>query len=88
MPRQVKTQPESIVLGQLLRELRTEKQWSQERFAEESGVHRNYVGGVERGEIVVSFTHLLRLAAALGVPASDLVRRYEERAAAAGGRAR
>ena len=79
MPRRVKKQtPEGAALGQLLRELRDEKQWSQERLAEEAGVHRNYVGGVERGEIVVSFTNLLRLADALGLRASELVARYEQ----------
>jgi transcriptional regulator with XRE-family HTH domain len=50
---------------------------SQESFAAQCGLHRTYVGGIERGERNVSFANLIRLAGALGVRPSELLVRYE-----------
>jgi transcriptional regulator with XRE-family HTH domain len=59
--------------------MREERGLSQEGFALEAGVHRTYVGGIERGERNPSFTSLLRLAAVLEVPPSVIIRAAEER---------
>jgi transcriptional regulator with XRE-family HTH domain len=45
---------------------------SQEALAAKAGIHRTYVGGVERGERNVGLKNILRLAAALGVHPRDL----------------
>jgi transcriptional regulator with XRE-family HTH domain len=47
---------------------------SQERLAEEASLHRTYVGSVERGERNVALRNILRLARALSVAPSDLLR--------------
>jgi transcriptional regulator with XRE-family HTH domain len=59
--------------------MREERGLSQEGFALEAGVHRTYVGGIERGERNPSFASLLRLAAVLDVPLSTIVKAAEKR---------
>ena len=56
-----------------LRLLRTAKGWSQERLAEEAGLHRTYIGAIERAERNISLKSLQRLAQALSVPVADLI---------------
>ena len=48
-------------------------QWSQEKLAEKSDLHRNYIGDIERGEENVSVDALMRIATALKVSLTDLV---------------
>ena len=60
------------VLGQRIRELRTEQGYSQEGFADKCGVHRTFMGTVERGESNLSFQNIVRVANTLGVPLSTL----------------
>ncbi len=64
-------------LGLAVKELRVTTGLSQEAFAGRCGLHRTYVGGIERGERNVSFANLLRIAAALGVEPSRLLAHYE-----------
>ena len=62
------------ILGENIRANRQRLKWSQEKLAEKSDLHRNYIGDIERGEENVSVDALKRIAAALKVQLSDLVR--------------
>ncbi len=68
--------------GAAVRRLRTLAGLSQDEYALACGVHRTYVGRVERGEANVTLESVARLARPLGLPASALVRAAEETAAA------
>ena len=56
-----------------LRSERLAQRLSQEDLAELSGLHRTYVGSVERGERNVSIDNMERLAGALRVDVVDLL---------------
>lgn len=59
-------------LGKRVRKLRTDRGWSQERLADEAGMHRTYMWGIEQGMRNPSVRHLVRLAEALEVPVKAL----------------
>lgn len=63
--------------GERVRKLRMAKGLSQERLAELSGLHRNYIGGVERGERNISILNILKLSKALEVSPSELLNEIE-----------
>jgi transcriptional regulator with XRE-family HTH domain len=58
--------------GSRLRQLRIERELSQEALAEMSGLHRTYLGGIERGERNVALLNILKIASALQVSPADL----------------
>jgi len=58
--------------GSRLRQLRDQRGYSQEELAERAGLHRNYVGGIERGERNVALENIVKLAKALSVKPGDL----------------
>ena len=60
-----------------LKHLRSEKGWSQEEFAERSGLHRTYISGLERGARNPTLLVLERLATALEVHEAVLLERRE-----------
>jgi transcriptional regulator with XRE-family HTH domain len=62
-----KKNPILVKLGKQIRELRKSKGFSQEDFADEAGLDRTYVGGIERGERNIATLNLVRIALALGV---------------------
>lgn len=62
-----------ILFGGRIRQIRKTKGWSQEKLAEETDLHRTYIGSIERGERNVSFLNIKRIADGLGVSVSELV---------------
>lgn len=65
--------PTLIRFGHRVRTLRKRQGLSQEDLAEKSGLHRTYIGGIERGERNPALLNLLKLAAALEVEVGELL---------------
>ncbi len=61
-----------LAFGRRVRELRTAARMSQEELAERARLHRNYIGGVKRGERNIALLNIGRLSLALGVTISEL----------------
>jgi len=64
---------ELVNLGKAIRLLRTEMGLSQEAFADEVGIDRSYLGGIERGEHNLALMNLLKISKALKTPLSKLL---------------
>jgi transcriptional regulator with XRE-family HTH domain len=64
-------------LGRAIRDFRRGRGLSQEQLGYDSGLHRTYIGGIERGERNPSFTNIVRIAEALDVPPSKLIAEAE-----------
>jgi transcriptional regulator with XRE-family HTH domain len=64
-------------LGRAIRDYRGRRRISQEELAHMSGLHRTYLGGIERGERNPSYANILKIADALEVRPSQLLSRAE-----------
>lgn len=60
-------------LGRAVRVQRARLALSQERAGSRAGMHRNYVGAIERGEINPTYETLLKLSYGLDIPLADLI---------------
>jgi len=63
-----------MVFAGNVRRLRTERGMSQEELGEAAGVHRTYIGMLERGEKNVTIYNIERIARALGIEAHCLLK--------------
>lgn len=61
-------------LGQAIKQLRTGAKLSQEKLGEITGLDRTYISGIERGERNPSIKNVEKLAKALKVKVSDLIK--------------
>ena len=68
-----------VRFGERLREVRQRAGVSQEKLADQAGLHRTYVSSVERGKRNISLQNIERLALALGVTMADLMPRPKKR---------
>lgn len=59
-----------------VRRRRLELEFSQELLAERAGVHRTYIGMLERGEKNVTIYNIERIAHALKVPPASLLEKH------------
>ncbi len=61
------------ILARNMRSRRDALDWSQENLAEQAGLHRTYVGAIEREERNVSIDNLDRIARAFRIPIAELL---------------
>ena len=59
--------------AQAMLHLRQARGWSQEELAAHAGLHRNYIGMIERAERNVGMDNLEKIADALGVPLAEML---------------
>jgi transcriptional regulator with XRE-family HTH domain len=59
--------------GRRIKQLRTERGFSQEQLAEKTGFHRTYIGMVERGERNLSLSNVAVFAKFFGIGVSELL---------------
>ena len=64
--------------GVIIRRLRLQSGLSQEAFAHICGLHRTYIGSIERGEKTVTIETVLKLAHALDLTLSQLFLEVEK----------
>jgi transcriptional regulator with XRE-family HTH domain len=69
-----KKHPLLIKFGQRVREEREKLGLSQEAFADKVGVHRTYIGMIERAEKNITLTNIAKIAGAFSLNISDLVK--------------
>lgn len=60
-------------LAHRIRMLRADHRWSQDVLAELSGLHRNYLGHVERAEVNAGLVNISKIAKAFGISISELM---------------
>lgn len=63
-----------VKFGERVRKLRKEAGLSQERFADQVGCHRTYIGMIERAEKNPTITNIYRIAKTLNMTMSELMR--------------
>ena len=65
-------------LGQAVRVLRKTADYSQESFADAVGLHRTYMGAIERGEQNLTIKNIVRVAETLKIRPSELLAEAEK----------
>jgi transcriptional regulator with XRE-family HTH domain len=72
-----KKSPANQALGDAMRSARREHGCAQESFAACAGLKRSNYGAIERGEFNVTLDTIVKVAAGLGVTASELLHKAE-----------
>ena len=62
-----------VKFGNKVREERLKRGLSQEAFAEKAGVHRTYIGMIERAEKNITLENIEKIATAFGLKPKDLL---------------
>ena len=67
-----------MAFGRTVRRLRENRGLSQEKLAELAGLHRTYIGDVERGTRNIALVNMTRIAKALGTSLSRIIAEMEK----------
>ena len=59
--------------GEQVQAFREKKDWTQEELGKIAGLHRTYIGSIERGERNVSLINVEKIAKALNVSVENLI---------------
>jgi transcriptional regulator with XRE-family HTH domain len=59
--------------GEKMRHYRKQASLTQEQLAEKADLHHNFIGEVERGNMEISLTSMLKIAKALQIKVRDLI---------------
>jgi transcriptional regulator with XRE-family HTH domain len=78
MPPAERTNADAVRFGAIVRRLRKERGWTQDRLARRANLNPSYLSILERGGNTPSLTIILELAEVLGASAADMVRELEE----------
>lgn len=71
-------QPFQVVFGRRVRQLRTQKNWSQEQMAERAGLVRETISNIERGQFGTHFEHVDAIINAFDMTFSDFFSDLDE----------
>jgi len=63
-----------LVFAKNVRRARQESRYSQEQLADMCDLHRTYISDVERGNRNISIDNIEKIAAALNIPANELLK--------------
>lgn len=74
-----KDEQTTIVFGEVLKELRLAKSYSQDKLGDRSGLQRNFIALLEKGERGPTLHSMLALADGLGLSFWELAKIFEER---------
>jgi transcriptional regulator with XRE-family HTH domain len=66
------------LFGKNVRKFRLSQGLSQDALAEKAGLHRTYIGAVERGERNITLINAEKIANALGINLLDCLKKLEE----------
>jgi transcriptional regulator with XRE-family HTH domain len=62
-----------IKFGNRVKEIRNKKGLSQEKLADQAGVHRTYIGMIERAEKNITLENIKKIAVGLDIKIEDLL---------------
>jgi len=86
MPRRQVTSPLLVEIGARIRDIRLEQGMSLDQLANRSGVAKGNLSSTEHGRVNITVETCLKIAAALGVSAGELLPERQEARPRAGGR--
>ena len=66
-----------VHFGEVIRDLRKDKGLSQEELADKAGVHRTYIGMIERGEKNITLENINKISKALQITIHELFKRVK-----------
>ncbi|MCD9188500.1 MAG: helix-turn-helix domain-containing protein [Pyrinomonadaceae bacterium] len=66
-------------IGALIRELRVAAGRSQEAFADQCGIHRTYIGSIERGEKAITIETAQKIVESLNISLAQFFQKLEEK---------